>query len=750
LNTGAGKRFSDIGLYANVAATDWSWSPLFADFDNDGIKDIFISNGIIRRPNDLDFLKFISSTSVASQLQQGRSADKSVLQHMPDGKLLNYIFQGTRELKFVDQSEAWGFDQPSYSTGAAYADLDNDGDLDLLINNLNSFASVYENKATSQSKNHYLSIRLRAKGNNRFAYGSKVLVKTKDSLSMNYVSATRGFQSSSSTVLHFGLGGNDMADTLQIIWPDGSIQNVTNVKANQQLTIEQPAADINAKSLLPDSSAFSVLFRNYTDSIHLNYTHSENNFVDFNIQPLIPHGVSTQGPKLAVADVNGDGFDDFFICGAKGQPGKLFQQTKTGTFFSSNENLFTTDAFCEDVNAVFFDADNDNDTDLYVISGGNEATGSDSSLLDRLYINDGKGNFSRAMLPALYENKSLAVPADFDHDGDIDLFVGGRVVAKEYGKIPQSYLLLNNGKAGFTIASENICPGLKNIGMVTGAVWSDIDRDGWVDLIIAGEWMPVTVYKNEKGRLRNATSEFGLQHTTGLWTTLTSIDMDKDGYEDLLAGNWGENSKLRASNEFPFELYTGDIDGNGSMEQIMCIEKNGAYYTFAAKEEMEKLIPGVIRKKFWDYKTMAGKTVEEVLGNRISGLKKLSVTMLSSVLIKNDKGRLAISPLPPEIQWSPVFSFCPGDYDDDGNMDIISGGNFSGVTPYEGRYDAGFGVLALAKGTNFVTVLPAESGLLADGEIRDIKKIRIAGRQVIIIARTNGNLAFYTQAGISK
>jgi enediyne biosynthesis protein E4 len=702
-----------------------------------------VANGILRRPNDLDYLKFTSNKFVATDLQKGKSVDKIVIDQMPEGKLTNYIFKGTPDLKFIDQSNAWGFDQPSFANGASYADLDNDGDLDLVVNNINEPAGIYQNNTSRQLKNNYLSLQLRTKGNNKFSYGAKAVIKTKGGLSINYVSATRGFESSSSSVLHFGLGNNSVVDTLQITWPDGSMQNLVNVKANQRLTIQQTTVT-NTKSLLPDSTSFYPLFKDYTDSIRLEYKHEENRFVDFNMQPLIPHEVSTQGPKLAVADINGDDLDDFFVCGARGQSGKLFQQTIMGSFLSTNENLFTVDALCEDVNAVFFDADGDKDADLYVVSGGNQITGNDSSLLDRLYLNDGKGRFSKTSLPLVYENKSVAVPADFDHDGDLDLFVGGRVVAGQYGKIPQSFLLLNNGKAQFTVAPDNICPGLKNIGMVTSAVWTDIDRDGWSDLIIAGEWMPITVYKNEKSRLRNATREYGLEHTTGLWTTISSADIDNDGYEDLLVGNWGKNSKLQTSEKFPLKMYVGDIDGNGIIEQILCVAKDGAYYTFLGKEEIERLIPSVIRKKFLDYKTMAGKTVEEVLEDRLSRLESLSVNTLSSLMIKNEKGKLIISELPGTVQWSPVFCFITGDFNKDRKTDILSAGNFYGVLPYEGRYDASNGNVLLSTNSSFQSLYPSQSGLLLADEIRDVKKIRTKNHsELYIFAKNNKSLLFH-------
>lgn len=744
LNVGAGKKFSDISLYSGVAATDWSWSPLLADFDNDGIKDLFITNGVLKRPNDLDYIKFISSGNVAAELQKGKSSDRLAIEKMPGGKMPNFIYSGTKEIKFIDQSSAWGFKEATLSNGAAYADLDNDGDLDIVVNNINSPASVYRNNIDKQKKNTYLDIQLKGEGENKFGYGTRLLIKNQGEMQLNYVTASKGFESATAGSIHFGLGTYNKVDSVQIIWPDNKIQTLTNVAVNQRLILFQKNAVGLVKSLLPHNNRHQ-LFINYTDSVRLDYNHVENNFIDFNIQQLIPHEISTQGPKMGVDDINNDGLDDFFIGGAKGQAGKLFQQNKNGNFISTNVNLFEVDAGCEDVNAIFFDADGDKDNDLYVVSGGNESSGKDSVLLDRLYINDGKGKFIKSKtLPPIFENKSVAAANDLDGDGDIDLFVGGRAVAGSYGVTPASLLLINNGKGTFTIAEENAAPGLQKIGMVTGAVWTDIDKDGWKDLAIVGEWMPVTIYKNEKGRLRNVTSELGLANTTGLWNTVVAADLDKDGYEDLLAGNLGENSKLKASPDFPLQLYVGDIDKNGSVDQLLAIAKDGKYYSFLGKEEIEKALPGIIRKNYLDYRGMAGKTVENILGSHLQELKKLYVKTLSSVLIRNNKGKLSVSTLPSQFQWSPVFSFISGDFNRDGKIDILSAGNFYGVLPYEGRYDAGYGTVLLNKGGSFHSISFEQSGLLLTGEIRDIKKLRtVEGLSLYAFSRNDNSILLY-------
>ncbi|MEP7111475.1 MAG: VCBS repeat-containing protein, partial [Ferruginibacter sp.] len=747
LNVGGGKKFSDIALYAGIAATDWSWSPLAADFDNDGIKDLFISNGILRRPNDLDFIKFYSGRSVKDT---SRSSNVAVINKMPDGKVSNYIFKGTDSLKFIDKTIAWGIKRPGISNGAACADLDNDGDLDIVINNINEPATIYRNNTVQQLANHFVEIELKGDEQNKFGIGAKCVLLKGNKIQSGYLNATKGFESASLQYIHFGTGTDSIIDKLQVVWPDGKSQLFKQVKADQRLTVSYINAVNGNEQLLPgtDNSTGSKLFAEITDAIQLPYRHQENDFNDFNVQAFIPHMVSTQGPKLAVADMNGDGLEDFYICGAKNQAGMLFQQTPSGRFIATNQQLFSIDAVCEDISAVFFDADGDGDKDLYVVSGGNESQNNERSQLDRLYINDGKGSFAKSnSLPGLYGNKSVAIAADIDHDGDMDLFVGGRVVAGRYSEIPDSYLLLNDGKGNFTIAAESIAPGLRKVGMVTDAVWTDMDKDGWLDLVIAGEWMPITIFKNENGKLVNGVAASALENTTGLWNTIHVADINNDGLDDLLVGNWGENSKLHASEQYPLKLFSGDLDNNGALDQVLAVEKNGRYYTFLAKEDLEKQLPALMRKKYEDYSGFAGQTVEEIFGEKLEHTKKFTASMLSSVLLMNNgKGNYKLSKLPREVQWSPVFTFLTGDFNADHKTDIITAGNFYGVLPYEGRYDAGYGTILLGtESSRFNVQSPFQSGLLATGEVRDIKKIKLANdRQCLIIARNNDTPVFLT------
>lgn len=450
--------------------------------------------------------------------------------------------------------------------------------------------------------------------------------------------------------------------------------------------------------------------------------------------------VSTQGPKLAVADINKDSLDDFFVCGTRRQASALFIQNKDGTFTSQQRDLLAADAESEDVNALFVDANGDSFPDLYVATGGNEFWGNAKELQNRLYINNGRGKFSKSNgLPSFYGNTSVAVAADFDKDGDMDLFIGGRVISKKYGEVPPSYLLMNDGKGSYTIAPDNIAPGLSNIGMVTDAVWTDKNMDGWPDLVIVGEWMPITIFLNNKGKLENTTEAEGLSNTSGLWQSVKAADIDNNGYPDLLVGNWGENSKLKASVEYPLKLYVGDVDGNGDMDQIMAVAKNGKYYTFSNKEDLEKQFTSAIRKKYESYAQMAGQTVSEIFGKQLKNMKELNAKTLSTSVLWNSGKKYTAEKLPPQVQWFPVFTWSVADFDGDGKKDVLAAGNFYGVIPYEGRYDAGYGQVLLNKNKKWFAPSPLQSGMKLDGEIRSVQLLRTKNKRWVYIAARNND-----------
>jgi hypothetical protein len=483
-------------------------------------------------------------------------------------------------------------------------------------------------------------------------------------------------------------------------------------------------------------------FINISDQTGVTFRHKENSFVDFNRQWLIPHEVSTAGPKVTVGDVNGDGLEDFFVCGAKNQPGELYTQQQDGKFQLANEPEIKIDSASEDVDALFFDADKDGDPDLYVVSGGNEYIDKAESLKDRLYINDGHGNFKRSQtLPALYENKSVVRAADIDGDGDLDLFVGGRVNAQYYGEIPTSYILINDGKGNFSVAPDNIAEGISKIGMTTDACWTDINKDGQPDLVIVGEWMPVVIYINHNGKLERFHSP--LDKLTGWWNCIKSADMNGDGYEDLILGNYGLNSKLQAPPGFPLRMYVADLDKNGTPDQLLCVPKDEKYYPFLNKEDLERQLP-YLRKEFLSYGKMAGQTAEQIFGDKLNDAKLFEAETLQSVVLLNDKSNgFIIKPLPVSLQLAPVFSFYADDFNKDGKNDIFGAGNFYGVTPYEGRYDAMSPVIAYGNDSgNFFTKYPLPDSQLIPGEIRDIKLIHINKQPCLILARNNDSLVF--------
>lgn len=753
LNIGKGKQFADIGLYSGIAATDWSWSPLIADYNLDGLNDIFISNGIKNRLNDLDYIKFLSDGQTRINSGSSRFFDKEILKHQPSGAWHNYIFQGNRDLKFTDQSTNWGFKKATLSQGAAYADLDNDGDLDIITNNMNEPATIYKNNSREQRPElHFLTIQLKGPPPNTFCVGAKVFAFSNDTVMYQELQPVRGFLSCSEPLLHYGLGTKNKMDSLYIIWPNHTFQKITNVKANQKLLVKYDRSKVDTifnqfnfiNALLHCSDKPS--FKNITSEVGINFKHKEDiSFNDFNQQWFIPHQLSTQGPKVAVGDVNGDGLQDFYICGAKGQPGEIDIQQPNSTFKKSADSIaFVQDKNCEDVDAVFFDADGDKDLDLYVVSGGNENVDNMKELNDRLYINDGKGHFKKSTaLPDMFENKSVVRVADYDKDGDIDIFVGGRANAREYGKIPTSYLLQNDGKGNFTNVTKKLLPELEHIGMVTDAQWVDVDNDGWKDLIIVGEWMQPIIFRNKHGKLVRGNLTSDDEQLKGWWSSMKCLDVNGDGFKDILLGNYGLNSKLTASSSYPLKMYVVDIDNNGKSDQLLAVAKNGKYYPFLGKEDLEKQLP-YLKKNFLSYQSMAGKTVSEIFGDRLDSATLFQATTLASMILLNDgKGNFSATNLPSSLQWSPIYSFAIDDFNNDGKIDFLAGGNFYGTIPYEGRYDAMPLMLCIGNGKgNFKPVLPLPDAFNnIRGEVRSIQPIQLANhKKALIIAINNSNV----------
>ncbi len=736
-NNGNGSSFSETGLLSGISATDWSWAPLFADFDNDGNKDLFVSSGIVKRPVDMDYIRFVSNLQEKKGTDETDVYDNMAIEKMPDGSAHPFIFQGNGEYGFKDVSDDWGTGKmKGYYTAAAYADLNNDGRLDLIINAINAPAVILKNNGP---QNNYISVAFRGDSLNTSGIGAKAYVFTNNKMQYQQLMPTRGFQSSSDHRSHFGLDSLRFIDSLLIVWPDQKMQLLKNVAVNQQLIINKKDASgffkyndffKPAESLL--SERFNVV----------NWTHTENKFDDFSVQYLIPHAQSARGPKIAVADVNADGLDDFYVCGAMGQPGALMIQQTSGSFLSADTALFNADALCEDVNAVFFDANGDGSPDLYVASGGNQYV-SGRYLQDRLYLNDGKGRFSKSAnaLPVIHQNKSAVSIADIDKDGDPDIFVGVLANAQAFG-IPQtSYLLLNDGKANFSIAGENIIS-LTGIGMVTSSAFADINHDNWPDLVVAGEWMPLTIFINEKGKYKQTI----IPNSTGLWQTVCIDDANGDGNADLLCGNWGFNNKFRSGKDGPLRLYVADFDGNGKTEQLLSYSLNGKEYPFLAKDEVERPLP-LLKKHYLHYSDYAGVTMKDVFYGWIDTIKPVMAERLGSAICYGDgKGNFTITDLPVPLQLAPIFAFQKMHTDPAGETTWLTGGNFFDVIPYEGRYDAQ--ALALFRISKNKECKAVHQSNLADinGQVRDIKWLRTnEGGENLIVARNNDRLIFLQQ-----
>ena len=774
-NRGEG-RFSEVGLLAGIEATDWSWAALLADFDRDGWKDLFVTNGIWRRPNDEAYLAAANAPSMRRSLEEMTPADLALIDSMPHVRIANFAFRNAGGLRFEDVTAEWGLDEPLFSNGAAYADLDNDGDLDLVVNNINDPASIYENTSAEGS---FLGIRLIGDDRNTFGVGAKVIVKADGRAQMQELLTTRGFQSSVDPRLLFGLADADTVDTLVVVWPDGRLQEITDVPAGQYVDVRQadvdvpsgemratatggagvgaeqaarsgrsaPAAggsessahDYIAAPSLPASASPFAPARMQAD-----YLHVENAFHDLTLEPLIPHMLSREGPALAAGDVNGDGLDDLFVGSSKWNASALLIQEPSGRFIPSveNEEILREDSLYEDVDAAFFDADGDGDVDLYVVTAGNEWWGDHEALLDRLYLNDG-GRLRRAdrALPAMHRHGSVVRPADYDEDGDIDLFVGGRVVAREYGRSPRSYLLRNDA-GRFADVTDAVAPQLVHAGMVADAAWINADGDSALDLAVVGEWMEPRLFRQSGGQL--SPSDAGFEGMTGWWTAVKAADLNGDGHDDLILGNHGLNSRLRARPEQPVRLYIADFDTDGEAERVLTSYRHGRSYPWAGREDMLSAFPSLARK-YPTFASYGASTVEQIFGEqRVEGAEVLKAGTFASVAaINQGDGTFAVRELPIEAQIAPVRAVLADDFNGDGHEDVVLGGNFYGVTPAQGRYDASYGTFLSGSAEGALKAVEnTQSGLWLEGEIRKLRLIQTSTGPVIVAARNADSLQF--------
>ncbi len=736
LNNGDGT-FSEIGQYAGVHATDWSWGALIFDMDNDGHKDLFVANGIAKDLTDQDFVDFLGDRNTMQQMLDGKKFDaKEFIDKISSKPIPNYAFRNIGNLKFENQAKNWGLEGPGFSNGSAYGDLDNDGDLDLIVNNVNAELSVYKNKSNEKLKNHFLAVKLKGSDRNLFGIGAMVYVFQQGEQKVLQQMPNRGFQSSSDLQMVFGLGKNAKIDSVKVIWPNDKLQIIKNVNSDKSITLDIMDAKVDFKEI-PKFTA--PIFSDVTNS-SLSYTHQESQFVDYDRDVLLKQKLSTQGPAMAVGDVNGDGLDDVYLGGATGQLKKLFIQQKTGRFIESSQIDFGMDVTTENTDAIFFDADKDKDLDLFIVTGSNEFLENAPELHDLLYINDGKGNFKRdTRFPAIYENGSCVAAGDFDKDGDLDLFVGSRMISAKYGLSPQSNFYINDGTGGFKNQSKRYMPQISELGMVTDAEWVDTDKDGNLDLIVTQDWGEIVIFKNQnKNKLVLGQS---VKNSGGLWKCIKTVDIDKDGDMDFVVGNMGENTKLVASEETPAALHTNDFDKNGYFEQIIsCKTEDGKSYPMVLKGELQRALP-MIKTKFIKYQDYANKTVTELFAEEQlkDAIQRNVVTTKTVVLINDGIGNFTIKALPKEAQYSQVGAIETGDFNQDGIVDLVLAGNFYDVLPEWGRFDTNYGLYLKGKGKGeFETVLPSKSGFRTVGQVRKMLKIKTFGnKELLILAKNN-------------
>jgi hypothetical protein len=734
LNNG-NNTFSDIGMLSGISKTDWSWAPVFADFDNDGLKDLYITNGIRKDIRNIDWVNLYMSLSGFTSSDNNFTDEEwdKLLNYMPSEAMPNYMFKNNGDLSFSQVMAGWGMDQKSWSNGAAYGDLDNDGDLDLVVNNIDQDAFLYENQ---KSQPNFIRFKFIGPDHNKMALGTKVYVYHGNECQYQQQYLTRGYRSSMEPIMHFGIGQDTVVLKIEVIWPDGKTSCFYDVSPNQVVILKYTTSEMTKHLNHQNSVSY---FEDVTENLGIKIRHIENEMNDFIDQPLLPYKPSTLGPAFAVADVNNDGLDDLFLGGSFGRPAQLMIQDKTKGFHNSQKEIWDEDNIFEDVSATFIDIDNDNDLDLYVVSGGSENTRENGGLVDRIYMNNGNGYFTKSNMKLPNECGSVAVPGDFDNDGDADLFIGGRMVPRNYPLAADSYILANQNGIFKDITIE-IAPELKSLGMVTDALWSDYDVDGDLDLIVVGEWMPITLFKNESGHfIKTENTDNGLEKSSGWWWTVESSDFDNDGDPDFIAGNMGFNYKFKPDIDTPLEMFSYDFDDDKSLDFVIGYHQDGKLYpvngrnkTIAQNSYLEHSIP--------TNNAFSTSTVYDIYGEE--NLKKsfhLKMYTLATSYIENrGNGNFKLTQLHNRAQISNVNSVIIEDVDIDGNKDIIIAGNFYDIEKETIRNDGGIGLWLRGDGSGKFKPIPLnEGGLNLPGNTRHLSMGKTTIGRVLFCAKNS-------------
>ena len=734
--------FSEVGQLAGISATDWSWAPLFADFDNDGWKDLFVSNGILRDITNLDFIKYTSGYSSSYKEVAGDKKEMwKLVQDMPSTPLRNYVFRNDHQLGFTNVTADWGITRPGIHDGAVYADLDNDGDLDLVLNNLNDGATVYKNNTNEKPNSHYLRLQLKGEGKNMFGIGAKVELETAHGKQTQEQYTSRGFQSSVDPVMHIGLGQDSVVVAMWVFWPSGKMSYVDNLRADTFLVLNEAEARPYGGS---KRSTAGPVFRDVTAGSGVNFVHQQAATIDFKISPLLPFQLSKTGPCIAKGDVNGDGLEDLFVGASSGYESRLYLQTRAGQFVLAKEQPWNVSTDYTNSDALFFDADGDGDPDLYLVSGGADYPLNDKRYQDRMFENDGKGNFRLVAdaLPAEAVSGACVRAADIDQDGLPDLFVGGYVQPGLFPAPPESLVLKNKSKKGrirFEKDKLQTDTVLTRCGMVADALWMDLNKDGWPDLVVAGPFMPVSVFENHKGKLEDRTAAYGLGGTEGWWCRLAAMDADGDGDSDIIAGNLGLNTQFRAGPATPLTLTYGDFDGDGVMDPLLCYYNGGKSYPYFTRDELFDQMPSK-QKKFSRYADFADAQLTDIFTpEQLATGKTIQIRTTQSMLLRRVGKGFRAEPLPAAAQISAVNGIVVADFERNGRPDILLAGNFYPLRAQQGPLDAGIGLLLENDGKgNFVPDGNITRKLYMMGDIRNIITVKTATSPLIVAAKNKG------------